>query len=157
MDDSFLINEKNISNNEKMNFNINSLNLKIQNMLYTNKTKSNNCLTSLFKKIKTISVEEIYDFYREYILHEDYFERSILASTYLNNDTYFTSENVPYIKKKNSKKFSLVLDFDETIAYFKINTDIETDGMLKLRPDVFTFLREVKKYLKIQDVIHIKM
>ena len=53
------------------------------------------------------------------------------------------------LKKKNSKKFSLVLDFDETLVYFKINTDMEKDGMLKLRPDVFTFLREVKKYYEL--------
>ena len=146
---SYLMNEKQFNNNEKMIFNTNSLKAKIQDLLTNYQSKSTVCLLTLFSKLSTKTVEDINDFFREYIIREDYLERSILATTYLNNDTYFTTENIPYVRNKNPKKFTLVLDFDETLAFFKIDSEMETDGVLRLRPDVFTFLNEMKKYYEL--------
>ena len=146
---AYLIKEKEYNNYEKIVMNINTIKLKIKDILCLFETKTNSLLMNLLNKLNTKSVEEINDFYRENILREEYIERSILATTYLNNETNFTTESVPYIKNKSTKKFTLVLDLDETLVYFKINSKKETDGVLRLRPDVFTFLKEVKKYYEL--------
>jgi CTD small phosphatase-like protein 2 len=55
----------------------------------------------------------------------------------------------PYLKTKNLKNYTLVLDLDETIIHFKINPNNESEGVLKLRPGIFEFLETLGKYYEI--------
>ena len=133
----------------KIKLNINSLMQKINYILLTNKTNFNECLISLFNKIKNESFNYIDEFFKEYLLRENFIECSVIAKTYLKEKSIFEPENAPYIKNINNKKFSLVLDLDETLINFKLNKDHNDEGVLKLRPNLYKFLDGVMNYYEL--------
>jgi len=143
-----ILNQKDISKIESININIKLVNSKIEYILVNYSKSLNRCLNSLFKKIKGKSIEDINYFYREYILREDNLGCSILASSYLKQLKNFTPEKVPYIRDINKKKFTLVLDLEETLVHFKIEENYE-EGILKLRPGVLPFLDQVSQYYEL--------
>ena len=50
---------------------------------------------------------------------------------------------------QKKKKYSLVLDLDETLIHFKVNQSEDGEGMLKLRPGVFSFLEKIREFYEI--------
>ena len=54
------------------------------------------------------------------------------------------SPQVPYLKLPLKKKFSLVLDLDETLISFKLNPKEENKGTIRFRPYLDSFLKKVK-------------
>ena len=52
---------------------------------------------------------------------------------------------VPYLTNKSNKKFTIVLDLDETLICFIPNPNEESKGILRFRPGLFDFLREIKE------------
>ena len=105
--------------------------------------------SEIFSKINTLSFEEINLFFREKILKENFIGCSVLASTYLKENKILPSSLTPYLRVKNKKKYSLILDLDETLVHFKVNNNEKEEGVLKLRPGVFLFLEKVKEYYEI--------
>ena len=55
------------------------------------------------------------------------------------------SVKMPYLKFPCSKKFSLVLDLDETLISFKLNPKEENKGTIRFRPFLDSFLEKVKE------------
>jgi Dullard-like phosphatase family protein len=142
-----IYNEDNISfNRELLN---NNTNLLIKNISLIIKNYKQLNITNLFYRIKTSTLDEINTFFRQNIIREDFLGCSVLASTYLKEKQNFMPGKVPYISKKNNKKYSLVLDLDETLIHFKVKHGQNDEGVLKLRPGVFTFLEKVKQYYEI--------
>ena len=88
-------------------------------------------------------------FFRQNILKEDFIGCSILASTFLKEKENFALSPIPYIITPSPKKYSLVLDLDETLIHFKVNHSHNDEGILKLRPGVVTFLEVIKEYYEI--------
>ena len=126
-------------------------------ILKNNKTSKNEILTSFFKKIKEKTYEEINIFFREQIFRIINKNGSILASVLLNNIQInnITNNNLfnkykfktlpaPYLRTKNNKKYSLVLDLDETLIHFKQGNN-EQEGVVRIRPGVTEFLKEIGK------------
>ena len=74
---------------------------------------------------------------------------SVLGSVVLRQNSNFSSVQPPYLKTKNLKNYTLVLDLDETIIHFKINPNNESEGVLKLRPGIYEFLETLGKYYEI--------
>ena len=79
------------------------------------------------------------NFLRQNILKEDFIGCSILASTFLKEKENFTLSPIPCIIIPASKKYSLVLDLDETLIHFKVNHSHNDEGVLKIRPGAVTF------------------
>ena len=142
------LDEKNSSKIDIIKSNINLINSKIRDILVNDSHTINKCLNSLSKKILDKSIEDINYFFREYILREENLGCSILGSSYLKYADNFTPEKVPYLQNNNTKKFTLVLDLDETLLHFKIEENNE-EGIIKLRPGIFKFLEEVSKYYEL--------
>ena len=142
------LDEKNSSKIDIIKSNINLINSKIRDILVNYPHTINKCLNSLSKKILDKSIEDINYFFREYILREENLGCSILGSSYLKYADNFTPERVPYLQNNNTKKFTLVLDLDETLLHFKIEENNE-EGIIKLRPGIFKFLEEVSKYYEL--------
>ena len=68
----------------------------------------------------------------------------ILPDISLYNNIY-PKMKVPYLPyPQNNKKFSLVLDLDETLVSFKVCPE-KNKGLLRLRPGLIEFLEEMKK------------
>ena len=82
------------------------------------------------------------------ILKIDNIEGSLIASLFLRNNSIFSPKNPPYIKVPLiSKKYTLVLDLDETLVNFKIKSGKE--GYVRLRPFLLGFLEEVSQYYEL--------
>ena len=133
----------------KIKINISILLKKINYILLTNKTNFNECLLKLFNKIKNESFIYIDDFFKEYLLRENYIECSVTAFTYLKEEQIFEPFPAPYLKINRKKKFTLVLDLDETLINFQINKKNNDEGTLKLRPNLYKFLDSLKKFYEI--------
>ena len=134
---------------EKIVYNTNIIVQNIRVLLKNYKTKRIEYLTSIFKKINEKSYEEINTFFRDNILRVDNLSGSVLASVFLKENEYFQTEPAPYIKTKNRKPYSLILDLDETLVHFKINNEDENEGVLQIRPGVIQFLEQVGKYYEL--------
>ena len=129
----------------------NNTNLLIKNISLIIKNYKNNTISEIYYSIqaKTISLDDINNFFRQNILREDFIGCSVLASTFLKEKENFSLSPIPYITKPNSKKYSLVLDLDETLINFKVNHNHNDEGVLKLRPGINTFLEVIKDYYEI--------
>jgi len=134
---------------EKINFNTGIIIQNIRVLLKNYKIPRVEYLTSLFKKINDKSYEDINNFYRQYILRVDNVNGSILASILQRDNAEFKSVPPPYLHTHNQKQYSLILELDETLVYFKVNPDNESEGVLKVRPGVMEFLEEVDKYYEL--------
>ena len=89
------------------------------------------------------------DFFRSSILRVSNPNASVLATVLLSSNQDFTPEEPPYLKTKNIKPYSLVLDLDETIAYFKVNPEDDNEGVLKVRPGIYDFLESLGKFYEL--------
>ena len=134
---------------EKINFNTGIIIQNIRVLLKNYKIPRVEYLTSLFKKINDKSYEDINNFYRQYILRVDNVNGPVLASILLRDNSEFKSVPPPYLHTHNQKQYSLILELDETIVYFKVNPANENEGVLKVRPGVMEFLEEVDKYYEL--------
>mgnify|MGYP002624299527 CR=1 FL=1 len=132
---------------EKINFNTNLIIKKLKNILLNYPTELSDILITLLKNIDTKTYEEINDFFKEFILRIDNFEGSIIASSYLKKNKNFKSLPAPYLKFPPSKPYTLVLDLDETLVYFKIKSS--KGGTLRARPYLFGFLEEMGHYYEL--------
>ena len=107
-------------------------------------------LIDIYNNIFEISSEELYNFFRNKIFRIINKNASISIG---GNDislykTNFIEIKVPYLNFVNKKKFSLVLDLDETLICFKITPE-ENKGLLKIRPGLYPFLQTLKKYYEL--------
>ena len=142
-------NDYNMSTVESINYNTNIIIQNLRSLLKNYKTHNNECLTSIFKKIKEQSYEQINNFFREKIFRINNINGSILGSVYLRNNSNFSTVPAPYVRTKNNKEFSLILDLDETLVHFKEKMNGEGGGILRIRPGVTEFLEEVGKYYEL--------
>ena len=146
---------KHSHNDEDISFNRellhNNTNLLITNISLIIKIYNQNKITELYYSMQSdfICFDEINNFFRQNILREDFIGCSVLASTFLKEKENFTLSPIPYIITPTSKKYSLVLDLDETLIHFKVNHSHNDEGVLKLRPGISTFLEVIKDYYEI--------
>ena len=105
--------------------------------------------SEIFSKIKDCNFQDINDFFLDHVLKQKFLGCSILARTFLKENPRIIRLDPPYIRVQNKKKYSLVLDLDETLIHFKINPNEIEEGMLRLRPGIFSFLEKVHQYYEI--------
>ena len=134
---------------EKINFNTGIIIQNIRVLLKNYNTPRVEYLTSLFKKINDKSYEDINNFFRQYIIRVENMNGTILASILLRDNAEFKSVPPPYLHTHNQKPYSLILELDETLVYFKINPKNQNEGVLKVRPGVLEFLEEVNKFYEL--------
>ena len=151
MDNSnYISNDGRILNSvEKIVYNVSVIVQNIRVLLKNYKTRRIEYLTNIFKKIGEKSYEEINSFFRDNILRVDNVKGSVLASVFLKENQYFKTEPAPYIKTKNRKPYSLILDLDETLVHFKVNSEDDSEGVLQIRPGVISFLELVGKFYEL--------
>ena len=136
---------------EKINYNTSIIIQNIRVLLKNYKTPKVEFLTSLFKKINEKSYDEINLFFRQFILRIDTLSGSLLPSILLeqNPNFNFKPQPAPYVHTINHKKYTLILDLDETLVHFKPNEDNDGEGVLKVRPGITEFLDEMDKYYEL--------
>ena len=134
---------------DKINYNSSIIVENLRVLLKNYKTKNTPYITNLFKIIHNVTYEEINTIFLDYILRVPNINGSILGSVFLKDNEFFQTESAPYIKTKNRKPYSLVLDLDETLIHFKINNENDNEGVLQLRPGLIPFLEEVGYYYEL--------
>ena len=105
-------------------------------------------LIDIYNNIFEISSDELYKFFRKKIYRIIDKNASVGGSDISLYETNHVEIKVPYLNFKNSKTFTLVLDLDETLICFKISPE-KNKGLLKIRPGLFPFLLNLKKYYEL--------
>ena len=135
-----------------MNYNVGIITENIRALLKYFKTKRNEYLISIFKKINEKANEEIDLLLKDNILRieKDKDEGTALTSAFFKDNKYLQTVSTPYIKVKNTKPFSLILDLDETLMHFKIKPEENNNNMvMKIRPFINSFIEKVRKYYEL--------
>ena len=145
----YFTNPSQMSSIEKIIYNTSAIVQNIRILLKNYKTKNIIYLSALFKNISAKTYEEIDNYFRDYIFRVDNFNGSVLASVFLKENENFKTVPAPYIRTRNKKPFSLILDLDETLIHFKVNNDDDTEGVLQIRPGVIPFLERVGKFYEL--------
>jgi Dullard-like phosphatase family protein len=145
-----LNNNSNISILEKLKINTNFIMNNINTILSNIKTKNNDYLVTIFKSMNEKLFKNIFFYFFNYILNISNIQGSIVGSTIFQNQI---SNNrnliVPYIKTKNIKKYSLVLDLEETLIHFKMNSNNNFQGVVDIRPGTIKFLDDISDYYEL--------
>ena len=119
------------------------------NILNNYKSNSNISLMTLYKKLKTKTYKELDEFFKSFLIREENINGSILVSLFLSTYPNFKTEVCPYIIKPNKKKYTLVLDLEETLLNFKLNPENRSLGEFNFRPGLFEFLEKIEKYYEL--------
>ena len=109
-------------------------------------------IIDIYNKINIISQEELNRLYIENIYINTNLNGSIIpSSAYFeknkNNQIGFVP--VPYLKTIPNKKYTLVLDLDETLIHFKGNPNDDSSGILQFRPFLSEFLSKISHYYEL--------
>ena len=100
-----------------------------------------------FDNINNLSEDKLLYFFKSKIIriiNQNASVAGIESSSYgilLNENTV----QVPYLKFPCSKKFSLVLDLDETLISFRTDPKEENKGTIRFRPYLDSFLQKVQE------------
>ena len=154
---SFLMEHKNI--NFKNPTSSNLLEIKFYSMkiekylqLFLNTISNTNPLKvefySLFENLFSISADKLLHFFKSKIIRVINQNASV-ASIESISDIDNNKVEVPYLKNKCPKKFSLVLDLDETLISFKLEPGDENKGTIRFRPYLDSFLQKVREKYEI--------
>ena len=134
---------------EIINNNTNLIIQKISYIINNRKLTDEKYSDGIFQDIKNISFTKIYKFFLDKILQEKFIGCSVLAYSYLKQKSNYVPSREPYLRGKNKKNYSLVIDLDETLIHFKLDNKEGNEGILKLRPGIFTFLEKVSEFYEI--------
>ena len=128
------------------NYIMNNLNIILSNI----KTKNNEYLLTLFNSMSEELYKNIFIYFFNYILRIINLQGSIIGNTIIQNNL-FNNKNliVPYIQTKNIKKYSLVLDLEETLLHFNMNITNNCQGVVDIRPGAIKFLDSISEYYEL--------
>ena len=128
------------------NFIINNINIILNNI----KTKNNDCLISIFKSMNETLYKNIFFYFFNYILHIINYQGSIVGNIIIQNHLLNNINIItPYIKTKNIKKYSLVLDLEETLLHFNLNINNNNEGIVDIRPGATKFLDDISEFYEL--------
>jgi len=109
--------------------------------------------TYLLSNLQTLTIKEIGKYFKEKVVNQNV----ILYTNDTNKDTNDTNANkdindtntnkepsIPFVKSKPKKRYTLILDLDETLIHLEMNKDV-LKGTITFRPGLFEFLDEVSK------------
>ena len=126
------------------NFIMNNCNIILTNI----KTKNTDHLLIIFKSMNDNIYENIFFYFFNFILNIVNYKGSIVGFTLIQNNLLNNINiMVPYIKTKNIKNYSLVLDLEETLLHFNINNNNE--GIVDIRPGTIKFLDDISQYYEL--------
>ena len=149
------INYKNPTSNNLLEIKFYTNKIEKYLQLFLNSISNDNNLKTefctLFESIDNISAVKLIHFFKSKIIrvvNQNASVAGIESSSYkiLLNEN---SIQVPYLKNKCPKKFSLVLDLDETLISFKLEPNEENKGTIRFRPYLDSFLQKVKEKYEI--------
>ena len=106
---------------------------------------------NLFDNLDILSEDKLLHFFKSKIIRVINQNASVAGIESSSSKILLNDNNIkpPYLKLPSPKKFSLVLDLDETLISFKLNPDEENKGTIRFRPYLDSFLQRVKQKYEI--------
>ena len=108
--------------------------------------KLNSDFFKFYKNINTTKLEDLNKFFQKKVLRILNKNASVLGGDI--SILGYEEEKIT-LEKKINKKFTLVLDLDETLISFKINPKEPSNGLLRFRPGLDIFLEKMKNYYEL--------
>ena len=135
---------------EKIKLNTTFMMKSINTILTSLKLKNSEILLTIFKSMNEKLYSNIFFYFFNYILHIINYKGSVIGNTMIQNQL-LNNVNVmmPYIKTKNIKKYSLVLDLEETLLHFNMNINKNNEGVVDIRPGTIKFLDDISEYYEL--------
>ena len=135
---------------EKIKLNTNYIMNNINIILTNVKLKNNEILLTIFKTMNEKLYGNIFFYFFNYILHIINYKSSIVGNIIMENHLLNNINIImPYIKTKNIKKYSLVLDLEETLLHFNMNMNNNNEGVVDIRPGTIKFLDDISEYYEL--------
>ena len=116
------------------------------------KKYNNHVIRDIYKKINFLSQDELYKIYIDKIFVNTNLNGSIIGSTAYfeeNKNDLIGNVPVPYLKNIPNKKYTLVLDLDETLIHFKGHPNDDSSGTLLFRPFLPEFLSNICNFYEL--------
>ena len=132
-----------LSDVEKIKYNTNNIIMNLNLILKQFKYNNNILFINFFEKISKTNLEDIKNFFENYIIKEQHIKTNI------NTKINFITQSPPFIIENifnnYPEKYYLVLGLEETLLNFQLTSNNEEE-ILKFRPYLFPFLDSVQKY-----------
>ena len=106
----------------------------------------------IYNELNTLTQIDLYRLFRDNIFINMNINGSIIASSSYfekNKNNFNTKLQFPYLPKISNKKYTLVLDLDETLIHFKVHQNDNNSGILQFRPFISEFLSNIKNYYEL--------
>ena len=106
----------------------------------------------IYNELNTLTQIDLYHLFRDNIFINMNINGSIIASSSYfekNRNIFDTKLQFPYLPKNSNKKYTLVLDLDETLIHFKVHQNDNNSGILQFRPFISEFLSNIKNYYEL--------
>jgi RNA polymerase II subunit A small phosphatase-like protein len=104
-------------------------------------------------KNNSILLQVIFHNFFAYILYINNIQGSLIGQTLINLNISIENKNnkilIPYIKTKNLKKYSLVLDLEETLLHFRKDKTNENEGTVDIRSGTLKFLDDISEFYEL--------
>ena len=106
----------------------------------------------IYNELNTLTQIDLYRLFRDNIFINMNINGSIIASSSYfekNKNNFNSIPSIPYLINKSNKKYTLVLDLDETLIHFKVNPNNNNSGILQFRPYISEFLSNIKDFYEL--------
>ena len=106
----------------------------------------------IYNELNTLTQIDLYRLFRDNIFINMNINGSIIASSSYfekNKNNFNSLPPIPYLVNKSNKKYTLVLDLDETLIHFKVNPNNNNSGILQFRPYISEFLSNIKDFYEL--------
>ena len=122
----------------------------IINRVFITNRKTNDKIISFIKDLENKPFIEIKNFFNKNIYQNNKVYGYIYPfSLYDDINEEFIQEKPFFNKKEKSKKYSLLLGLEDIILNLKLEDELESKGILRLRPGLISFLKEIQNYYEI--------
>jgi len=109
------------------------------------------CYTDFLSNLQSTLFTKINEYFKELVSKKGSSNSSIsidLSENYNSNKSKNLKKNVPFIKTKPRKQYTLLIDLDETLIHLKL-TDENLKGVVTFRPFLYEFLDEMYKHYEL--------
>ena len=109
-------------------------------------------IIEIYNELNTLTQNDLQRLFLDNIFINMNINGSIIASSSYfqkNKNNYTPLPPTPYLPKISRKKYTLVLDLDETLIHFKVHQNDNNSGILQFRPFISEFLFDLKNYYEL--------
>ena len=109
-------------------------------------------IIEIYNELNNLTQNDLQRLFRDNIFVNMNINGSIIASSSYfekNKNNFNNNIPIPYLQNISNKKYTLVLDLDETLIHFKAHLNDDNSGILQFRPYISEFLSNINNYYEL--------